>query len=120
MRQFNRFCASVAATVFAVTVAARGAVIVTPGSQHSSATNFTPYAVSTTDLIENTAPIASTGDFTVASSTGLPALTDGNFTYTGNTAGFATGGAGTGTSVTYSLGSNPLGYDMTGIDVYVG
>jgi hypothetical protein len=114
---------------------ARATVVVTsvfevgPGGVGST---FTPsYAVATNDLINGMTPSAFSGDFAVTEFTGgLPVLTDGSYgviTEPGGAAdrthgafGIAGGGTGSGTSVTYSLALNPLGYNISSVAVYGG
>jgi len=93
---------------------------------------FTPsYVVSNSDLINGLAPAAFSGDFAaVELSGGLPVLNNGVYgtiTEPGGApdrthAAFGLGGGGsnTGTSVTYNLGANPLGYNISAIVVYGG
>jgi hypothetical protein len=99
-----------------------------PGGAGST---FTPtYAVSSTDLINGQAPTASAGNYAFELSGGLPVLNDGAYgtiTEPGGAAdrthgafGVAGGGSGTGTFVTYSLGTNPTGYNISSIVSYGG
>lgn len=93
---------------------------------------FTPsYAVSNTDLINGLAPASFSGDFAaVELSGGLPVMNDGVYgtitepggapDRTHGAFGLGGGGSGTGTSVTYDLGANPFGYDISSIVVYGG
>jgi hypothetical protein len=93
---------------------------------------FTPsYAVSSTDLINGLTPSAFAGDFAaVELSGGLPVLTDGAYgtitepggapDRTHGAFGLGGGGSGTGTSATYSLTANPLGYNISSVAVYGG
>ncbi len=114
-------------------VPASASVIVTPSNQFAPSLMpfFAPtYTVSGTDLINGKSPVASTGTFTQETSGGTPILTDGIFGTPlglGDSANFAshsglatTGGAGGGTSITYSLGNNALGYNINEIDIFGG
>jgi len=113
---------------------ASAVVTVTPDVQvgpGGAGSTFTPsYVVSATDLINGKAPTASVGDFSVELSGGLPVLTDGAYgtitepggapDRTHGAFGVAGGGGGTGTSVTYALGTNPAGYNISSIVSYGG
>lgn len=93
---------------------------------------FTPsYVVSNSDLINGLAPSASSGNFAaVELSGGLPVMNDGVYgtitepggapDRTHGAFGLGGGGSGTGTSVTYNLGANSFGYDISSIVVYGG
>jgi hypothetical protein len=114
-----------------------GAVVTTstdfqlgPGGAGST---FTPtYVVSSTDLINGRAPTASSGDFSVELSGGLPVLNNGTYGTITEPGGapdrthgafaVAGGGGGTGTTVTYSLdtATSPAGFNLKQIDVYGG
>lgn len=90
--------------------------------------NFSPsYVVSTTDLINGATPTSSSGaaGFALETAGGLPVLTDGaygtiNDGVTGAHPAFATGGNTGGTFVTYSLGANGAGYNISNIVVFGG
>src|SRR5688572_14875742 len=100
-RSMVLLCSLAAATLVA---RADGAVIVTTEFEQG-ASPFTPtYVPSTTDLINGLSPSASSGNFTVEESGGLPALTDGSFgvidrgaTTAARNIRFAVGGSGAGT-----------------------
>lgn len=89
---------------------------------------FTPtYVVSTTDLINGASPASSSGaaGFALETAGGIGVLTDGTYGsindgVTGAHPAFATGGNTGGTFVTYSLGANPTGYNISSIVVYGG
>lgn len=93
---------------------------------------FTPgYVVSNSDLINGMTPSASIGNFAaVEISGGLPVMNDGVYgtiTEPGGAAdrthlafGLGGGGSATGTSVTYNLGANPQGYNISSVVVYGG
>ncbi len=83
------------------------------------------YTVNTTnDLLLNATPIASLGDPTAGggdSGAAISYLTDGLTIGSNVGAGSAAGGNGGGlTSLTYSLGSNATGYNISNIDTYSG
>jgi hypothetical protein len=93
---------------------------------------FTPtYVVANNDLINGMTPSAFVGDFAVTELTGgLPVLTDGAYgtitepggaiDRTHGAFGIAGGGGGSGTSVTYSLAPNALGFNISSVAVYGG
>ena len=93
---------------------------------------FTPtYIVSSSDLINGMTPSAVVGDFAVTEFTGgTPVLTNGTYgtitepggapDRTHGAFGIAGGGGGSGTSVTYSLSANPLGYNISSVAAYGG
>ena len=123
MRCFRLLSSVTLSSVVLLASVTQAAIIVSSSSNNGTDTNFTPYTVSTTDLINGATAIASTGNFAVSFTIGLPVLTDGTFTIADDPEGrgaFADGGAGVGESVTYSLGGNPLGYNVSSIDVYGG
>jgi hypothetical protein len=117
-----------AAPAFATVVVSTDAQL-GPGGVGST---FTPtYVVSSTDLINGMTPSAFSGDFAVTELTGgLPVLTNGTYgtiTEPGGAVdrshaafGIAGGGGGSGTSVTYSLAANALGYNISSVAVYGG
>ena len=91
--------------------------------------------VTTGDLLDGATALSSTetgGGFQAEGSAGLSALTDGEFGYaTGgygsgapnsgsSNASSAMGGPSGGTAATYSLGSDPLGYSLSSIEVLSG
>jgi len=131
-----RFLGIGSAMLLALVLPARGAVTVAtdfqvgPGGVGST---FTPtYVVSNTDLINGMLPSASSGDYTVELSGGLPVLTNGIYGTITEPGGapdrthgafaVAGGGSGTGTTLTYSLntGASPAGYKLSNIVVYGG
>lgn len=135
LRRTRSLLASVAVSA-ALSSVASGAVVFSSDAQFSPdpANSWTPsYVVSTTDLINGTAPSASTGNFALEMGGGLPALTDGAFgtitrrPVTGTpephpafaTAGNANG-AGSVATYTLNLAASPLGYNLSRIDVYGG
>jgi hypothetical protein len=120
--------------LFLVTSANAAVITITdsesgPGGAGST---FTPsYAVSNSDLINGLAPASFIGDFAaVEFSGGLPVMNDGVYgtitepggapDRTHGAFGLGGGDAGTGTSVIYNLGANPLGYNISSIFVYGG
>jgi hypothetical protein len=131
MSHFSKLCTIVAGT-FIFGPHAFGAVIVTTDNQVGTGggSNFTPtYVVSSTDLINGKSPLTSSGNFGLETAGGLPALTDGTYGtindgVTGGHPAFATAGTGTGagagTLVSYSLGANATGYNISNIVVYGG
>ena len=135
MTRRTRSLLALAAATVGFSSTAPGAVNVLTDVQFSPdpTTSWTPsYVVSTTDLISGATPSASAGNFALEAGGGLPVVTDGAFgTITRRpVAGqpgephpaFATAGPGAGTTVTYALNTaaNPLGYNISGIDVYGG
>jgi hypothetical protein len=130
MRSFNLIHVMVVSSIFAVSPIAYATVVSTTNNEvGTGATGWTPsYVVSTTDLINGATPTASAGNFQKESVAGLPVLTNGTFgsfpdfnsSPTVIAASGGDGGSGGGASVTYSLGANPLGYNLTSIDVYGG
>ena len=93
---------------------------------------FTPsYVVSNSDLINGLIPASFSGDFAaVEFSGGLPVMNDGVYGVitepggapdrTHGAFGLGGGGSATGISVTYNLGSNPSGYNISSVAVYGG
>jgi hypothetical protein len=120
----------------ALSSVASGAAVFSTDVQYSPdpANSWTPsYVVSTTDLINGTAPATSTGNFALEVGGGLPVLTDGAYgtitrvPVTGTPEphpAFATAGNanGAGSLATYNLNllASPLGYNISQIDVYGG
>jgi hypothetical protein len=117
------------ARTFAVVNAATDSQV-GPGGAGST---FTPtYVVSNSDLIQGLLPTASSGDYAVELSGGLPVLTDGTFGTITEPGGapdrthfafaVAGGGSGTGTTLTYSLNTaaSPAGYNLSSINTYGG
>lgn len=120
----------------ALSSVASGAVSISTDVQFSPdpANSWTPsYVVSTTDLINGSAPAASAGDFALEMGGGLPVLTNGAYgtitrvPVTGTPEphpAFATAGNanGAGSVATYNLNlaASPLGYNISQIDVYGG
>ncbi len=118
-------------SLLALTASAHAAITVAFSNQVGAGgtTTFTPtYVVSSTDLINGATPTAfapSSAAFELESSGGLAQLTNGTYGSinsgdTGSHPSFATVGNNGGTSVTYSLGSNPAGYNITNINVFGG
>lgn len=120
--------------LFVVTAAKAAVITVTdfevgPGGAGS---NFTPtYEVSDSDLINGLTPSSFSGDFAATEfAGGLPVMNDGVYgtitepggapDRTHGAFGLGGGAGGTGTSVIYNLGANPLGYNISSIFVYAG
>ena len=98
-------------------------VISITASNQTGSNPYTPtWTPETPDLIAGLAPTTFTGNFGLESSGGTPVLTDGAIGASGNVAGFATcgGGSGSGSSLIYTLTNLVNGSDVTNIVVYNG
>lgn len=125
----SKMYAAVAGIVMSAPMAFAVPVIATDNQVGTGGgSNFSPtYVVSATDLINGASPATSSDPaaFALELSGGLPVLTDGTYGtindgVTGGHPAFATGGNTGGTFVTYSLGANPTGYNISNIVVFGG
>jgi hypothetical protein len=106
------------------TIIYTGANITGTGAVIDNSTFTVPTSVDgASDLLANVTASSSTGNYSGDGNGKLSFLTDGLFgPATGgatNSDDFSAGGVG-GNTATYSLGSNPLGYDISDIQVYTG